>query len=84
MPCIFQGLIISDYTDEYSHWNANKSLGDWLKEFEIPGIYGIDTRELTKILREEGTMLGKSFVMNQDVALYDPNQVNLVEQVSIQ
>ena len=56
------GLIISDYTDEYSHWNANKSLGDWLKEFEIPGIYGIDTRELTKILREEGTMLGKIII----------------------
>ena len=53
------GLIVSDYTEEYSHWNASKSLGDWLKEFEIPGIYGIDTRELTKILREEGTMLGK-------------------------
>ncbi len=77
------GLIISDYTEEYSHWNANRSLGDWLKEFDIPGIYGIDTRELTKLLREEGTMLGKIVVNNEDVALYDPNQVNLVEQVSI-
>jgi carbamoyl-phosphate synthase small subunit len=77
------GLVISDYTDEYSHWNANKSLGDWLKEYEIPGIYGIDTRELTKILREEGTMLGKIIVNNQDVPLYDPNQQNLVKQVSI-
>lgn len=77
------GLIISDYTEEYSHWNANKSLGDWLKEYEIPGIYGIDTRELTKVLREEGTMLGKIVYNNQDVALYDPNQDNLVEQVSI-
>jgi carbamoyl-phosphate synthase small subunit len=76
-------LVISDYTDEYSHWNANKSLGDWLKEYEIPGIYGIDTRELTKILREEGTMLGKIIVNNQDVPLYDPNQQNLVKQVSI-
>jgi carbamoyl-phosphate synthase small subunit len=45
------GLIISDYTAEYSHWNASKSLGNWLKEFEIPGIFGIDTRDLTKILR---------------------------------
>ncbi len=77
------GLIISDYTEEYSHWNANKSLGDWLKESGIPGIYGIDTRELTKILREEGTMLGKIVYNNQDVALYDQNQDNLVEQVSI-
>lgn len=77
------GLIISDYTDEYSHWNANKSLGTWLKEYEIPGIYGIDTRELTKVLREEGTMLGKIVCRNQDVDLYDPNQFNLVKQVSI-
>jgi carbamoyl-phosphate synthase small subunit len=77
------GLIVSGYTSEYSHWNAEKSLGDWLKEFEIPGLYGIDTRELTKILREEGTMLGKIIIGNQDVNLYDPNLVNLVEEVSI-
>jgi len=76
------GLIVSGYTSEYSHWNAEKSLGDWLKEFEIPGLYGIDTRELTKILREEGTMLGKILIGNQDVELYDPNKVNLVEEVS--
>jgi carbamoyl-phosphate synthase small subunit len=77
------GLIVSDYTDEYSHWNASKSLGDWLKEFKIPAISGIDTRELTKILREEGTMLGKIVFNNQDIEFYDPNLVNLVEQVSI-
>jgi carbamoyl-phosphate synthase small subunit len=76
-------LIISDYTDDYSHWNANKSLGNWLKEFEVPGIYGIDTRALTKVLREEGTMLGKIIYDNNDIDFYDPNQVNLVEQVSI-
>ena len=77
------GLIISDYTDDYSHWNANKSLGTWLQECSIPGMYGIDTRELTKILREEGTMLGKIIYADQDVDLFDPNLVNLVEQVSI-
>jgi len=77
------GLVISDYTEEYSHWNASKSLGDWLKEFEIPGIYGIDTRELTKVLREEGTMVGKIVVDNKDIDFFDPNKVNLVEQVSI-
>lgn len=77
------GLVISDYTDEYSHWNASKSLGDWLREYEIPGIAGIDTRELTKILREEGTMLGKIVVNDDDVAWYDPNKDNLVGKVSI-
>ncbi len=77
------GLIVSGYTSEYSHWNAEKSLGDWLKEFGIPGLYGIDTRELTKILREEGTMLGKIIIGNHDVDFYDPNLVNLVDEVSI-
>jgi carbamoyl-phosphate synthase small subunit len=77
------GLIVSDYTFDYSHWNAKKSLSDWLKEFEIPAIYGIDTRELTKVLREEGTMLGKIVIKGQDIDFYDPNKVNLVEQVSI-
>lgn len=77
------GLIISDYTKDYSHWNAQKSLGDWLKEFKIPGIAGIDTRALTKILREEGTMLGKLIFDNQVVDFYDPNKENLVKQVSV-
>ncbi len=77
------GLVISDYTEQYSHWNAQKSLGDWLKEFKIPGIHGVDTRELTKILREEGTMLGKIICDEKDIEMYNPNNVNLVEQVSI-
>ncbi|MBN2275661.1 MAG: glutamine-hydrolyzing carbamoyl-phosphate synthase small subunit [Bacteroidales bacterium] len=78
------GLVISDYTDDYSHWNSNKSLGEWLKEFEIPGLFGVDTRALTKVLREKGTMLGKIIVSNHDVDFYDPNKDNLVKQVSIQ
>ena len=78
------GLLVSDYTEEYSHWNAQKSLGAWLKEFSIPGISGIDTRQLTKILREKGTMLGKILIDGEQIDLYDPNEVNLVAQVSIQ
>jgi len=77
------GLIISDYSKDYSHWNASKSLGAWLKEFQVPGIYGIDTRELTKILREKGTMLGKIIFNEEDIPLYDPNKINLVDEVSI-
>jgi len=76
------GLIISDYTNEYSHWNASKSLGCWLKEQCIPGIYGIDTRALTKILREKGTMLGKIIYNNQDIPIFDPATENLVAHVS--
>lgn len=77
------GLIVSDYTEKYSHWNAAKSLGDWLKEFDIPGIYGVDTRHLTKILREKGTMLGKVIYNGNDIEYRDPGKENLVAQVSI-
>lgn len=78
-----QGLVISDYSEDYFHWNAEKSLGDWLKEERIPGIFGIDTRALTKILREKGTMLGKIIIEDEDVAFSDPSKINLVAEVSI-
>lgn len=77
------GLIISDYSHEYSHWNAKKSLGDWLKENDVPGIYGIDTRELTKILREKGSMKGKIvFKDANEIEFYDPNVENQVAEAS--
>ncbi len=76
-------LIISEYSTEYNHWNAEKSLDAWLKQYQIPGIYGVDTRLLTHILREKGSLLGKIIVNDEDVALYDPNTENLVQQVSI-
>ncbi len=76
-------LIVQDYTEEYSHWNAAKSLGDWLKENKVPAITGIDTRALTKILREKGTMLGKVVFDLTDVEFYNPDLDHLVNQVSI-
>jgi len=72
------GLIVSDYSFEYSHWNAIKSLGDWLKEHKIPGLFGIDTRALTKIIRVKGSLLGKIEFENEVIDFYDPNQENLV------
>lgn len=78
-----QGLIVSDYSQEYSHWNAKKSLGQWLKDSNVPGIYGIDTRELTKILREKGSMKGKIiFEDESEIDFYDPNVENLVAKAS--
>ena len=50
---------MSDYSENYSHWNAVESLADWLKREHVPGITGIDTRELTKVLREHGVMMGR-------------------------
>ena len=53
-----KGLIIFDYCEDYSNWEAEKSLEQWMKEQGLTGIYGIDTRELTKILRDKGSMTG--------------------------
>ncbi len=54
-----EAIIVSDYSENYSHWNAVESLADWLKREHVPGITGIDTRELTKVLREHGVMMGR-------------------------
>ena len=69
-----RGLIISDYSFKYSHWSAVKSLDEWLKEYRIPGIFGVDTREITKILREQGSMPGCIVPEGFEVpeTLYDP------------
>ncbi len=77
------GLIVSEYSFNYSHWSAVKSLGDWLTEHDIPGLYGIDTRMLTMRLRDEGTMLGRMLFFTDEIDFYDPNKSNLVEKVSI-
>lgn len=78
-----EALVVSDYSFEYSHWNAAKSLADWLKEEEIVGIYDIDTRELTKRLREHGSMKGKIVIEGgDDIEFVDPNLTNLVAKVS--
>ena len=78
-----QGLIIADYSDEYSHWNAKKSLAEWLNQANVPGICGIDTRQLTKKLRETGTMLGKIVVDDKIIKFRNPNDRNLVKEVSV-
>ena len=76
------GLVISEYSLENSHWNSWKSLSQWLIENKIPALAGIDTRALTKRLREKGTMLGKIIINEKDVSLADPSQIHLVDQVS--
>ena len=81
---IFQDCIVSDYSFEYSHWNATESLDEWLKRNNVPGIYGIDTRALTKRIREKGAMLGKVEPEGTETDFYDPNKVNLVAEVSTQ
>ena len=79
-----RGLVISDYSFDYSHWDAVKSLGDWLKEQKIPGIFGIDTREVTKTLREKGSMLGMIVPdgVSKEFPIEDPNKANQIAIVS--
>jgi carbamoyl-phosphate synthase small subunit len=78
-----EGLVIADYSKNYSHWNAAKSLSDWMFEQKVPGIYDVDTRELTKKLRTKGTMLGKIVHPHEKITLHDQNKRNLVSEVSI-
>lgn len=76
-------LVVSDYSFQYNHWNAEISLGDWLVENQIPAIFDVDTRALTKIIREKGCMLGKIIIDDVDCEFFDPNKTNLVASVSV-
>ncbi len=80
-----RGMIISNYSFEYSHFDAAGSLHTWLQENDIPGIYGIDTRELTKTLRTTGVMLGRITTEpgedNHDII--DPNETDLAGMVGV-
>ncbi|MDE6157911.1 MAG: glutamine-hydrolyzing carbamoyl-phosphate synthase small subunit, partial [Muribaculaceae bacterium] len=78
-----RAIIAQDYAFHHSHWLADRSLGDWLKSEKIAGIYGIDTRALTKHLRQHGSMLGKITIEGgEDVDFYDPNAENLIALTS--
>ena len=78
-----EAIIVSDYSENYSHWNAVESLSEWLKKEKIAGITGIDTRELTKLLREKGSMKGKIVFENEnEIDFVDPNLINQVARVS--
>ena len=57
-----KALVVADYSETYSHWNAKESLASWLKREQVPGITGIDTRRLTKVLREHGVMMGRIII----------------------
>ncbi|KAF5373135.1 hypothetical protein D9758_001533 [Tetrapyrgos nigripes] len=52
-------LVVGYYSKDFSHFLAKSSLGAWLKENDVPAIYGVDTRVLTQKIREKGSMLGK-------------------------
>ena len=80
-----RGLVVADYSHDYSHWDAEESLDSWLKREGIPAITGIDTRALTKVLRERGVMHGRIEVegaaAQKDVS-FEYGRHNFVAEVS--
>jgi len=78
-----EALVVSENSLVFSHWNAFESLSNWLNKFKVPGLSRVDTRRLTKLLRERGTMLGKIQIENEFVEFYNPDIDNLIAKVTI-
>jgi carbamoyl-phosphate synthase small subunit len=77
------GLVVAEYNEDWSHWNSQGSLGDWLKKHGVPAICGVDTRALTKRLRDSGALLARLEPAGAPpIPFADPNLRNLVAEVS--
>jgi carbamoyl-phosphate synthase small subunit len=76
------GLIVSSYIDTPSHHTSQRTLGAWLRQEGIPALAIRDTRFLAKKIRRQGTDLGKIIFGKEEIAFSDPNQRNLVAEVS--
>ncbi|MBN2537732.1 carbamoyl-phosphate synthase (glutamine-hydrolyzing) small subunit, partial [candidate division WOR-3 bacterium] len=78
------GLVVQRAHDDTSHAGSDLSLSGWLAEQGVPGVTGIDTRQLTLRLRERGTMLGRIVPAGTEPpAFFDPNRTDIVSQVSV-
>ncbi len=89
-----RGYVIRELCTEPSHWASKKTLDEWLEESGVPGIYGVDTRMLTKKLRVHGVMLGVLHVypagekpsteeiLEEVKQIPDPNKTDLAKEVS--
>ena len=82
-----KALVVADYSENFSHWNAQESLASWLQREKIPAITGINTRQLTMVLREHGVMMGRIEVLSLPNGgefhdHQDYGSVNWVEKVS--
>jgi carbamoyl-phosphate synthase small subunit len=78
-----QGLVVQSYVDHHSHHAAKRSLSQWLADEGIPAVTGIDTRTLTRRLRERGTMLGWLFPeeMGLDEAKKSARSIEMKDEV---
>ncbi|XP_051037738.1 CAD protein isoform X1 [Phodopus roborovskii] len=80
------GLVVGECCPTPSHWSAACTLHEWLQQHGIPGLQGVDTRELTKKLREQGSLLGKLVQSGTEpsaLPFVDPNARPLAPEVSI-
>ncbi|KAJ7341427.1 hypothetical protein JRQ81_005509 [Phrynocephalus forsythii] len=80
-------LIVGECARNPSHWSTTRSLDQWLQEKGVPGLEGVDTRALTKRIREKGSLLGRLVVDGprpSHLPFEDPNQRHLVKEVSVQ
>ncbi|CCK69380.1 bifunctional carbamoylphosphate synthetase/aspartate transcarbamylase KNAG_0C02690 [Huiozyma naganishii CBS 8797] len=77
------GLVIAHYTEKYSHFLAKSSLSQWLKKEGIPAVYGIDTRNLTKHLRDSGSMLGRLALQSPGTDSFEATQANWMSHFDI-
>jgi carbamoyl-phosphate synthase small subunit len=77
------GLIVSEHSEAFCHHDGARSLAKWLDEEGVPALCGVDTRALTKRLREKGSMLGKMEMGEDHLEFFDPNATDLATAVSV-
>lgn len=81
------GLVVGEICEEPSHWRSKLTLSEWMKKHRVPGISGVDTRALTKKIRENGTVLGKIVqgILSSvsGITFSNQNLRNLVAEVSL-
>lgn len=58
------GMIVREYNDQPSNFRCTKTLGEALHDANVPGIEGVDTREIVRIIRDEGSM--KAMITDAD------------------
>ncbi|MDR1257022.1 MAG: carbamoyl-phosphate synthase (glutamine-hydrolyzing) small subunit, partial [Spirochaetaceae bacterium] len=77
------GFVVSENCEEPSHFASGATLSEWLEAGGVPGVCGVDTRALTKRLREQGVMRGKIVVDGAEDAGFDSGVAgNVVAEVS--
>ncbi|KIM92093.1 hypothetical protein PILCRDRAFT_57351 [Piloderma croceum F 1598] len=82
-------IVVADVAEKFSHHTAVESLASWCKRFGVPGITGVDTRAITRLLRDQGTTLGRLAIGSDAFSpapmaheFWNPSSENLVAQVS--